>query len=121
MFNGQSYADTKKIQEVLKKILAQSQHGQDRIHFNINELRRMEGNEKVGSLIDDVKDIERGTQPTTVAFYKLSNSWIKGIKLKTSTKIKLYKSLVKSILLYECRTWALTLTEEEGLNAYRIT
>ena len=27
-------------------------------------------------------------------------------------------SLVKSILLYNCLTWALTLTEEERLNAY---
>ena len=38
--------------------------------------------------------------------------------MKTSTRIKLYKSLVKSILLYNCGTWALTLTEEERLNAY---
>ena len=38
--------------------------------------------------------------------------------MKTSTKIKLYQSLVKSILLYNCGTWALTLTEEERLNAY---
>ena len=37
---------------------------------------------------------------------------------KTSAKIKLYKSQVKSILLYNCGTWALTLTEEERLNAY---
>ena len=36
----------------------------------------------------------------TVALYKLNNIWIKGKKLKTSTKIKLYKSLVKSIPLF---------------------
>ena len=54
----------------------------------------------------------------TVALYKLNNVWIEGNKLKTSTKIKLYKSLVKSILLYNCRTWALTLTEEKRLNAH---
>ena len=53
-----------------------------------------------------------------MALYKLNNVWIEGNKLKTSTKIKLYKSLVKSILFYNCRTWALTLTEEERLNAY---
>ena len=53
-----------------------------------------------------------------MALYKLNNVWIKGNKLKTSTKIKLYKSLVKSTLLYNCGTWALTLTEEERLNAY---
>ena len=45
-------------------------------------------------------------------------SWMKGNKLKTTTKIQLYKSLVKSILLYNCSTWALTLTEEEKINAF---
>ena len=50
--------------------------------------------------------------------YKPNKVWIKGNKLKTSTKIKLYKSLVESILFYNCGTWALTLTEEERFNAY---
>ena len=40
-FIGQNYADIKKIQEVLKKIPAQSQHGQDRVHINIKKRRRM--------------------------------------------------------------------------------
>ena len=73
---------------------------------------------KVGSLIDVDKDVARRKQLATVALDKLNNVWIKGNKLKTSTKIKLYKSLVKSILLYNCGTWALTLTAEERLNAY---
>ena len=51
-----------------------------------------------------------------MALYKLNDVWIKG--KKPSAKIKLYKSQVKSILLYNCGTWALTLTEEERLNAY---
>ena len=53
-----------------------------------------------------------------MTLYKLNNVCIKGNKLNTSTKFKLNKSLVKSILLYNCGTWALTLTEEERLNAY---
>ena len=44
--------------------------------------------------------------------------WVNGNKLKTTTKIKLYKSLVNSILLYNCSTWALTLIEEEKINAF---
>ena len=52
-----------------------------------------------------------------MALNKLKNVWIEGNKLKTSTKIKLNKPLVESILLYTCGTWALTLTEEERLNA----
>ena len=38
--------------------------------------------------------------------------------MKTSTKIKLYKSLVKLILFYNCATWALTLTAEERIYSY---
>ena len=53
-----------------------------------------------------------------MALYKLNNDSIKGNKLKTSTKIKLYKSLMKSILLYNCRTLALTLTEKKSLNTF---
>ena len=78
----------------------------------------MERSKKVWSLIDDDKDVERRKQLANVALYKLNNVWIKGNKLKTSTRIKLYKSLVKSILLYNCGTWALTLSEEERLNVY---
>ena len=54
---------------------------------------------KVGSLIDYDKDVERRKQLATVALFKLNNVWIKGNKLKTATKIKLYKFLVKSTLL----------------------
>ena len=78
----------------------------------------MERSKKVGSLIYDDKDVERRKQLATVALYKLNDLCKKGNQLKTSTKIKLYKSLVESILLYNCGTWALTLTEEERLKAY---
>ena len=53
-----------------------------------------------------------------MALYKLNNVWVKGNNLKSLTKIKLYKSLVKLILLYNCGTRVLTLTEEERRNAY---
>ena len=49
---------------------------------------------------------------------KLQNIWIKGDKIKRKIKIKLYRTLVKSVLTYNCGTWALTKTEEEKLNAF---
>ena len=55
----------------------------------------MEGNKKVGSLIDNDKGVERRKQLATAALYKLNNVWMIGKKLKTSTKVKLYKSLMK--------------------------
>ena len=71
----------------------------------------------MGSLIGDLEGVERRKQLSTAALNKLYHVWVKGNKLKATTKIKLYKSLVKSILLYNCSTWALTLTEEEQINA----
>ena len=113
-FIGQNYADIKKIQ-VLKKYQLKDKTEYTSISKSEEGWKEVK---KVGSLIDDDKDVGRRKQLATVALYKLNNVWIKGNKLKTSTKIKLYKSLVKSILLYNCGTWALTLTEEERLNAY---
>ena len=73
---------------------------------------------KVGSLIGDQEDVERRKQLSTVALNKLYHVWTEEKNIKTTTKIHLYKSLVKSILLYNCGTWALTETEEEKLNAF---
>ena len=78
----------------------------------------MEKFKEVGSLIGDHEDVERRKQLSIAALNKLSQVWIKGRKLKSQTKVHLYKSLVKSILLYNCSTWALTQSEEEKLNVF---
>ena len=44
--------------------------------------------------------------------------WIRKDKIKENTRIKLYKSLVKSILLYYCGTWCLNEHEEDMLDAH---
>ena len=73
---------------------------------------------KVGTLIGDEEDVERRKRLSNAALTKLLYVWIKGDKIKRKTKLKLYRSLVKSILVYNCGTWALTKSEEEKLNAF---
>ena len=73
---------------------------------------------KVGSLVGDKEDVERRRKLSTVALNKLMNVWISDDKIKTNIKIKLYKSLVKSVLIYNCGTWALTRSEEERLDRF---
>ena len=73
---------------------------------------------KVGTLIGDEEDIERRKRLSTAALAKLQNVWVKGDKIKRKTKLKLYRTLVKSVLTYNSGTWALTQTEEERLNAF---
>ncbi|GFR83830.1 hypothetical protein ElyMa_005984500 [Elysia marginata] len=73
---------------------------------------------KVGTLIGDQEDIERRKQLSSAALVKLKNVWLKGEKITKNTKLKLYKALVKSVLTYNCGTWALTQSQKERLNAF---
>ena len=53
-----------------------------------------------------------------VANSPMNAIWIRKDKMKENTRIKLYKSLVKSILLYNCGTWGLTKHQEDMLDAH---
>ena len=48
----------------------------------------------------------------------LKSIWIGKDKINHNIKIKLYKALVKSILTYNCGTWALAQTELNKLDAF---
>ena len=73
---------------------------------------------KVGSLMDDKEDVQRRKQLSNAALCKLKNIWIGKDKINHNIKIKLYKALVKSILTYNCGTWALAQTELNKLDAF---
>ena len=73
---------------------------------------------KVGTLIGDAEDVERRKYLSNAALHKLTTVWIREDKIKVETKLKLYRTLIKSILLYNCGTWALTKTQMEKLNAF---
>ena len=69
-------------------------------------------------MIVNTEDVEKRKTLSTIVLNKLFNIWLRRDKIKVKTRIKLYKTLVKSILLYNCGTWALTKAEEEKLNAF---
>ena len=48
---------------------------------------------------------------------KLQPIWIKN-QVNQKTKMKLYRALVKSILLYNCSTWGVTQNIEQKLDAF---
>ncbi|GFS05961.1 hypothetical protein ElyMa_001212600 [Elysia marginata] len=92
-FIGHDYANIAKIQETLEK--HQLKVNTDKTEFTL--LSKSEENwkkgKKVGSLIDDNEDIERRKQLSSTALSRLNNLWLKDNKIKTATKIHLYKSL----------------------------
>ena len=73
---------------------------------------------KVGSLMGDKEDVERRKQLSNAALYKLKNIWIGKDKINHNIKIQLYKALFKSILTYNCGTWALAQTELNKIDAF---
>ena len=63
---------------------------------------------KVGSLLGIKEDIEHRKHLSNIALNKMEQIWHKADKTKQRTRIKLYNTLVRSVLLYNCGTWALT-------------
>ena len=117
-FIGLVFADIAEVQKTLKKynlLVNADKTEQTTLSRSGKEYKNAK---KVGTLIGDEEDINRTKRLSTAALAKLQNIWIKGDKVKRKTKIKLYRTLVKSVLTYNCGTWALTKTEEEKLNAF---
>ena len=73
---------------------------------------------KVGSLMGDDKDIDRRKSLSMVAMSKMNAVWFRKDKIKQQLRIRLYKSLIKSIQLYNCGSWGLTQNQEERLNSF---
>ena len=59
---------------------------------------------KLGSLLGVTEDINRRKQLSMAALHKMNNVWIRNDRVKQSTKLKLYRSLVKPILMYNSGT-----------------
>ena len=60
---------------------------------------------KLGSKLGDREDIQRRKELATIALAKNDAIWKKNWKTKLTTKIRLYETLVESVLLYNCGTW----------------
>ncbi|KAK3762174.1 hypothetical protein RRG08_040542 [Elysia crispata] len=114
-FVGLNFVDTEKVQNTLHKynLLVNI----DKTEFTTLSRAGTEykNTKKVGTLIGYEEDVERRKRLSNAALTKLLNVWIKGDKIKRKTKLKLYRSLVKSILVYNCGTWALTKSEEKKI------
>ena len=117
-FIARERIDVAQIQRVLKRYNLEV--NVDKTEYTIldrNE-KSWKNTKKVGTLIGDTEDVQRRKPLSTAALAKLQNVWVRGDKLKKKTKLKLYRALVKSVLTYNCSTWALTQAEEKKLDAF---
>ena len=120
-FIGSTPADIDIIQNTLIKYNLQVNANKTEFTTISRNKEEWKRTKKVGSLIGDTEDVQRRKQLSNAALSKLTNVWIRGDKIKRKTKLKLYRALVKPVLLYNCGTWALTKSEEEHLDAFHRT
>ena len=63
---------------------------------------------KLGLKLGDRENIRRRKELSNIALSNNETLWKKKWKIKLKTRLRLYESLVKSILLYKCCTWGLS-------------
>ena len=73
---------------------------------------------KLGSKLGDQEDIQRRKELETIALASNDTIWKNNWKTKLTTRIQLYETLVKSVLLYNCRTWGVSKDEQRKLNSF---
>ena len=117
-FIGKKDADVKSIEKTLKTHCLKVNVDKTEHTSVRKDSEDWKTTKKVGSLLGSKEDIEHRKHLSKIAFNKLANIWNSGNKTKQKTKIKLYNSLVKSVLLYNCGTWALTKTDEDRLDSF---
>ena len=73
---------------------------------------------KLGSLLGEAEDVARRKQLANVAFRKLSTVWFRRSRISLPLRLRLYKSFVVPVLIYNMGTWGLTKAELDRLDAY---
>ena len=72
---------------------------------------------KLGSLLGDQEDIANRKQLASGSMNKLKKLWKKR-KVGINRKIKLYNSLVRSVLTYNSSTWGVSISDENNLDSF---
>ena len=73
---------------------------------------------KCGSLVSDKEDIKNRKILANITFTKLECIWLSRRNISIQRRVKLYNMLVKSILLYNCSTWGMTIQDEQQLDSF---
>ena len=88
--------------------------GDMKLTFKKNETENWRTTKKLGSLLGVTEDINRRKQLATYALIRMNNIWIRKDKIKQTLRLKLYKSIVKPILMYNSGTYLEPNKERRG-------
>jgi hypothetical protein len=73
---------------------------------------------KLGSLIGDKEDILQRKQLSIAAMRDLNKLWIRKNRIRRNIRLKLYRTIVKTVLTYNSSTWGLGKTDEDRLDSF---
>ena len=73
---------------------------------------------KLGSKLGGREDFQRRKELATIVLAKNNTIWKRNWKTKLTTRIWLYETLVKSVLLYNCGTWGLSKDDQRKLISF---
>ena len=93
-----------------------------RIKVNDEQVDDVEEFLYLGALLDKeggaTKDIQQRLSKARQTFYRLRRIW-NSSEISRKTKIQLFKTIVRAVLMYGCEAWKLTKTEEKKLDAFQ--
>ena len=81
-----------------------------------NEIWR--STKKLGSLLGDQEDILQRKQLSITSLRNLNDIWIRKNRIRPEIRLKLYKTIVKPVLLYNSQTWGLTKADKNNLDSF---
>ena len=76
----------------------------------------------LGALLDKeglaTKDIQQRLSKARQTFYRLRRIWDNN-QISRKTKVQLFKTIVRAVLMYDCEAWKLTKAEAKKLDAFQ--
>ena len=116
---GQDLWESKRYNEKQKPV---SERRKDWIYHRKKRIKRrgkrMEKCDKTGIKAGDWEDIRRRNELATIALAKNDAIWKKNWKTKLTTRMRLYETLVKSVLSYNCGTRDVSKDDQRKLSNF---
>ena len=104
------------------KVMRMNSRREDKVMIGREEVEDVEEFVYLGSTVTKegggTEDIKKRLSKAQGAFFNLRNIW-NTRSIGRNTKIKLFKTLVRPVLLYGCEAWKLTASEEKKLDRFQ--
>nr|KAG5694275.1 hypothetical protein BaRGS_031993 [Batillaria attramentaria] len=104
------------------KVMRTNAKRQDKVKIGQEEVEDVKEFVYLGATVatdgGGTEDIKNRLSKARGAFYNLTKIW-RTRNIGRNTKIKLFKTLVRPVLLYGCEAWKITKTEEEKMDSFQ--